>query len=369
MRAARRAVKEGFPLKRIVLTGGGTAGHVTPNLALIPRLQRDGWDVHYIGTRTGIERSLVEPLPGVTYHAIQSGKLRRYFDLKNFTDPFRVVAGAFQAQSLLGRLRPAVVFAKGGFVSVPVVYGAALHRIPVLVHESDITPGLANKLSAPFASAVLTTFPEAARAMGRKGVCTGTPLRPELFAGDRARGLALCGFDGSKPVLMMIGGSLGAQSVNKVLREALPQLLVRYDVLHVCGRGNLAAELEGTTGYRQFEYLQEELPDAFACADLLLSRAGSNTLSEILALQKPALLVPYPASASRGDQILNARSLQSRGLAHVLMQEDLNPQSLERALDALWQARGALADAMRALPDADGTSQVVAQIERFAKDA
>ena len=199
MRAARRAVKEGFPLKRIVLTGGGTAGHVTPNLALIPRLQRDGWDVHYIGTRTGIERSLVEPLPGVTYHAIQSGKLRRYFDLKNFTDHFRVVAGAFQAQSLLGRLRPAVVFAKGGFVSVPVVYGAALHRIPVLVHESDITPGLANKLSAPFASAVLTTFPEAARAMGRKGVCTGTPLRPELFAGDRARGLALCAFDGSKP--------------------------------------------------------------------------------------------------------------------------------------------------------------------------
>lgn len=354
-------------MKRIVLTGGGTAGHVTPNLALIPFLQKDGWDVHYIGTKEGIERSLVEPLAGVTYHAVKSGKLRRYFDVKNLTDPFRVVAGAFQAQSLLGRLRPNIVFAKGGFVSVPVVYGAALHRIPVLIHESDITPGLANKLSAPFASAVLTTFPEAAKAMGEKGVCTGTPLRRQLFEGRRERGLSLCGFSASRPVLMMVGGSLGAQSVNKVLRDALPELLAHYQVLHVCGKGNLAPELEGTAGYRQFEYLQSELPDAFACADMVLSRAGSNSLSEILALGKPALLVPYPATASRGDQILNAQSLAARGLAHVIAQEDLNAESLVRELSALWADRAALTKAMRALPDADGTAQVLAQIERFAR--
>lgn len=355
-------------MKTIVLTGGGTAGHVTPNLALIPFLQKAGWDVHYIGTQQGIERSLIEPLPGVTYHVISSGKLRRYFDVKNFTDPFRVVKGAFQAQSLLGRLRPNIVFAKGGFVSVPVVYGAALHRIPVLVHESDITPGLANKLSAPFASAVLTTFPEAAKAVGKKGVCTGTPLRRALFEGRRDRGLHLCGFDASRPVLMMVGGSLGAQSVNKVLRDALPRLLPRYQVLHICGKGNLDAALKDTAGYCQFEYLQDELPDAFACADMMLSRAGSNALSEILALKKPALLVPYPATASRGDQILNAQSLAGRSLARVLAQEELTVDTLVQALEALWNDRDALLRALNALPSADGTAQVLAQIERFARD-
>ena len=271
-------------MKRIVLTGGGTAGHVSPNQALIPRLLEDGWEIHYIGTKAGIERTLIEPMPGVEYHAVSSGKLRRYFDLKNFTDPFRVIAGAFQSVAIIGKLRPSVVFSKGGFVSVPVVFGAALCGVPVVMHESDITPGLANKLCKPFAKAICTTFPECARLLGEKAVQTGTPLRSAIFSGERARGLSLAGFSGERPVLMMIGGSLGAQTVNAVLREALPALTKKYDVLHVCGRGNLDAALEGTPGYRQFEYLSDELPDAFACADIVLSRAGSNSLSELMAL-------------------------------------------------------------------------------------
>ena len=164
-------------MKRIILTGGGTAGHVTPNLAIIPHFLKEGWDVHYIGTQNGIEHTLIGAVEGVTYHPVHSGKLRRYFDLKNFTDPFRVLQGAGEAFALVRRLKPDVLFSKGGFVSVPVVYGAWLNRVPAVLHESDITPGLANRITAPLARTVCTTFPEAAEAMGDKAVYTGTPLR------------------------------------------------------------------------------------------------------------------------------------------------------------------------------------------------
>ena len=201
-------------MKKIVLTGGGTLGHVTPHLALIPRLQEAGYEIHYIGTENGMEAPKMRAVEGVTYHAVKSGKLRRYHDWKNFTDPFRVIAGAFQSARLMGKIKPDVVFSKGGFVAVPVVFGAWLHRIPVLCHESDLTPGLANKLCKPFASRFATTFPECAEALGSKAEMTGTPLRPELFTGSREKGLSLLGFDGQKPVLLMMGGSSGAQSVN-----------------------------------------------------------------------------------------------------------------------------------------------------------
>ena len=156
----------GYPLKKIVLTGGGTLGHVTPHLALIPRLKEAGYEIHYIGTENGMEAPKMRAVEGITYHAVKSGKLRRYHDWKNFTDPFRVIAGAFQSARLMGKIKPDVVFSKGGFVAVPVVFGAWLHRIPVLCHESDLTPGLANKLCKPFATRFATTFPECAEALG-----------------------------------------------------------------------------------------------------------------------------------------------------------------------------------------------------------
>ena len=357
--------KEVFSMKRIVLTGGGTAGHVSPNQALIPLLLAEGWDIHYIGTKAGIERTLIEPMQGVTYHAVSSGKLRRYFDWKNFTDPFRVIAGMMQSFAVIRKLKPSIVFSKGGFVSVPVVVGGWLCGVPVVMHESDITPGLANKLCKPFAKAVCTTFPECTKLLGAKGVQTGTPLRAQIFSGDRAKGLAMAGFDGQKPVLMMIGGSLGAQTVNAVLRESLDALLPRYDVLHVCGKGNLAPDLEGKKGYKQFEYLSAELPDAFACADIMLSRAGSNSLSELMALCKPALLIPY--HSGRGDQVLNANSLKARGLAHVMIQSDMNADSLPKAIDALWEDKDLLIQRLSALENSDGTQAVLAQIHKYAK--
>lgn len=350
-------------MKKIVLTGGGTAGHVSPNLALIPRLLQEGYEIDYIGTEKGIEREMIARVPQVHYHAVKSGKLRRYFSWQNFTDPFRVVAGAVQSARLMGKLKPDVVFSKGGFVSVPVVFGAWLHHIPVVCHESDLTPGLANKLCRPFARKFATTFPECAAALGPKAEMTGTPLRPELFGGSRAKGLALLGFTGTKPVLLMMGGSLGAQSVNKVLREALPDLLLSFDLCHICGKGNLAPELEGTPGYKQLEFVDKELPDILATADLVLSRAGSNALCEFQALGKPMLLVPYPKGASRGDQILNAQSLEKRGLCRVLLQENLTRASLTAALNRLWADREQLEEALRKAPPADGTRRVLEMIE------
>lgn len=353
-------------MKRIVLTGGGTAGHVTPNLALIPSLLSEGWDIHYIGTADGIERKLVEPVAGVTYHAVSTGKLRRYFDLKNLTDPFRVLAGAAQSLGLMRKLRPNLVFAKGGFVSVPVVYGAALQRIPVLLHESDMTPGLANRLAMPFAKKLLCTFPEAAKLAGGKGLHVGTPLRPELFQGSREKGLKLFGFRDDRPVLMVVGGSSGAQSINRALRLALSSLTSGFQVLHLCGEGNLDTSLEGTIGYCQREYLTAEMPHAYAAADLIISRAGSNTLSEILALRKPALLIPYPRTASRGDQILNAQSFEARGLARVLYQEDMTPETLRARAVEVYKDRGSLIDAMEKEPSANGLKNVLKHIREYA---
>jgi UDP-N-acetylglucosamine--N-acetylmuramyl-(pentapeptide) pyrophosphoryl-undecaprenol N-acetylglucosamine transferase len=354
-------------VKKIVLTGGGTLGHVTPHLALIPRLKEAGYEIHYIGTENGMEAPKMRSVEGITYHAVKSGKLRRYHDWKNFTDPFRVIAGAFQSARLMGRIRPDVVFSKGGFVAVPVVFGAWLHRIPVLCHESDLTPGLANKLCKPFATRFATTFPECADALGKKAEMTGTPLRPELFRGSREKGLSLAGFDGQKPVLLMMGGSSGAQSVNACLREALPRLTGEFDIIHICGKGNLDPALDGTAGYRQIEFLDADLPDVLACTDLVLSRAGANALCEFQALGRPMLLIPYPKGASRGDQILNAKSLEKRGLCRVLLQENMTVDTLTEAIKGTWKDREALSEALKNAPPADGTQRVLEMIKEIEK--
>ncbi len=355
-------------MNRIILTGGGTAGHVTPNLALIPKLIKDGWDVHYIGTENGIERTLVEHIPGVTYHSVATGKLRRYFDVKNFTDPFRVVKGVVQASQLVKQIQPTLVFSKGGFVSVPVVYGAKPHRIPVLLHESDMTPGLANRITMPFAEKLLCTFPEAAKAAGAKGLYVGTPIRPELLQGSRKEGLKLFGFDESRPVLMVTGGSSGAQAINLALRAALPKLTELFQIIHLCGKGNLDSSLQGVKRYCQREYLNEEMAHAFACADVLVSRAGANTLCEILALYKPALLIPYPkGNTSRGDQVDNANSFEKRGLSRVLSQDQLTADTLVERVVEVYRDRGHLIDAMEREPSADGLGNVLREIEKYKK--
>ena len=356
-------------MKKIVMTGGGTGGHVTPNLALIPRLQADGWEIHYIGAANSIEQQLISAVPGVKFYRVSVGKLRRYFDPKNFSDPFRVIKGVAQATRIIRRIKPDVVFSKGGFVSVPVVYGAHFNHVPVVTHESDLTPGLANKLCLPFASAQCCTFPEAVKYAKGKGVYTGTPLRPEIFEGDRERGLKAFGLNANLPVLMVVGGSSGAQAINECVREALPQLTQGFQVLHLCGRGNLSDRLAGSKNYVQVEYLDREMADAYACADVLISRAGSNSLCEILALKKPALLIPYPMGASRGDQILNAESFEKRGLSRVMQQDQMTAETLAREVIRLYHDRGALMDAMAAEHTGGGVDRVLEQIYKYAKKA
>lgn len=354
-------------MSRIILTGGGTAGHVTPNLALIPHLQQQGWDVHYVGTKDGIEHSLIEKVPGVTYHVVSSGKLRRYFDWHNFIDPFKVIKGVFESIHLTRKLKPDLVFAKGGYVSVPVVFGAWIHRVPVLLHESDMTPGLANRIAKPFAKKLLCNFPEAAELAGTKGVHVGTPIRNELMNGSRAEGLKMFGFDNSLPVLMVTGGSSGAQAINLAVRDALPHLTDKFQVLHLCGKGNSDPNYRGMSRYHQVEYLDSEMAHAFACADVVVSRAGANTLCELLALAKPMLLIPYPkGNTSRGDQVDNAASFKARGLANVLDQSELNAETLFENVMATYNDREKLAAALKKEPSSDGTNNVLVEIFKYA---
>ena len=352
--------------KKIVLTGGGTAGHVTPNIALLPSLKEEGFEITYIGSYDGIEKQLIEE-QGIAYCGISSGKLRRYFDWKNFSDPFRVLKGLAQARALLKKIRPDVVFSKGGFVSVPVVHAAGRLHIPVIIHESDMTPGLANKLAFPAADKVCCNFPETMKYLPQgKAVLTGSPIRKELLEGDADAGRGFCGFTAEKPVLLIIGGSLGSAAVNTVVRGILPNLLENFQVVHLCGKGNLDETLQGTAGYVQFEYIGKELPDLFAMSDVIISRAGANAICELLALRKPAILIPLPAAASRGDQILNARSFEKQGFSMVLEEQEITPEKLLAAVLALYKNRDYYVNAMQESPVRDGVAAVMKLIKEEA---
>lgn len=350
-------------MKKIVLTGGGTAGHVTPNIALMPRLKELGYEIHYIGSYDGIEKKLIEEM-GIPYYGISSGKLRRYFDWQNFTDPFRVLKGFVEAKKLLKKLKPDVVFSKGGFVTVPVVQAAKQCRIPTIIHESDMTPGLANKLAIPAATKVCCNFPETVKYLPEgKAVLSGSPIRQELLSGNKQAALNFCGFTSDKPVLMIIGGSLGSVAVNTAIRNILPELLKTFQVVHLCGQGNLDETLVGTEGYIQFEYIKKELADLFAMADIVVSRAGANAICELLALRKPNLLIPLTAAASRGDQILNAASFKQQGFSLVLQEEEITNELLLSTIQELYSNRSSFVEAMSKSGQSDAIAVITELIE------
>ena len=351
-------------MKKIVLTGGGTAGHVTPNIALIPELLRLGYEVHYIGSKNGMEKQLIEDL-GIPYYGISTGKLRRYFDLKNFTDPFRIIHGFKEAKVLLKKLNPDVVFSKGGYVSVPVVYAAHSRHIPAIIHESDMSSGLANRLCLPYAAKVCANFPEALATLPEgKSVLTGTPIRKELFEGNKQAGLTFCKLNDMKPVILVMGGSLGAAAVNAAVRYALPKLLNDYQVIHLCGKGKLDESLIGTDGYVQFEYTNQELKDLFAAADIVISRAGANAICELVALKKPNILIPLPAAGqSRGDQILNAASFEKQGFSVVLNEETLTSDVLLDAVKKLSDNKDEYIKAMAGSSQSDSVNIILGLIE------
>ena len=350
-------------MKRIILTGGGTAGHVTPNIALIPKLRELGFDIHYIGSYNGIEKDLIEPF-GIPYHGISSGKLRRYFSLQNFTDPFRVIKGFGEARKLIKNLKPDVIFSKGGFVSVPVVLAGKKCKVPVIIHESDMTPGLANKIAIPSAAKICCNFPET---LEGKAVLTGSPIRQELLSGNKIAAMDLCKFTADKPVILVIGGSLGSVVVNNAVRESLPCLLKDFQIIHLCGKGKTDESLKNTKGYCQFEYVKDELRDIFALSEIVISRAGANAICELLALRKPNLLIPLSAKASRGDQILNARSFERQGFSMVLEEEDLTKETLTSTVYKLFEKRGSYVDAMRNSNQQDSIDTIISMITQASK--
>lgn len=350
-------------MKKIILTGGGTAGHVTPNLAIIPSLQELGYEIHYIGSYQGIEKKLIESA-GIPYDGISSGKLRRYFDIKNFSDPLRVIKGYREARKLIKKYKPDIVFSKGGFVSVPVVLAAKHARIPTIIHESDMSPGLANKLCFPSAQKVCCSFPETlCRLPEEKAVLTGAPIRRELLQGDRLSGLQYAHLSADRPVILIIGGSLGSVTVNTAVRALLPRLLADYQVVHICGKGHLDESLIGTNGYVQYEYVDAPLRHLLAASDLVISRAGANSICEILALRKPNILIPLSASASRGDQILNAESFQKQGFSTVIEEESLSDDTLYTAIQETYKNRAEFIHSMEQSPLGNAVETVVKLIE------
>ena len=353
-------------MKRIVLTGGGSAGHVTPNIALLPSLKDAGYEITYMGSYDGMEKRLIGDFD-LPYVGISTGKFRRYLDLKNFTDPFRVIKGFSEARKFLKSYRPNVVFSKGGFVSVPVVRAAASLDIPCIIHESDMTPGLANRMCISAARKVCCNFPETLQNLpAEKAVLTGSPIRADLAQGNKLAGLDMCGFSANKPVIMVIGGSLGAANVNKAIRSALPRLLTDFQVVHICGKDKIDNLLLNTAGYKQFEYVKAELKDLFAMADLVISRAGANAICELLALKKPNILIPLPASSSRGDQLLNAKSFEAQGFSIVINEDDLTTDLLLDKVHELYFSRQTFRNAMNDSGQMDSIRTILRLIEEVA---
>ncbi len=350
-------------MKRIILTGGGTAGHVTPNIALLPRLKELNYDIHYIGSYNGIEKELIEQF-GIPYHGIATGKLRRYFSVQNFTDPFRVLKGMNEAKKLVKILKPDVIFSKGGFVSVPVVHAGKSCKVPTIIHESDMTPGLANKLSLSSATKVCCNFPETLEHLPEgKAILTGSPIRQELLTGDKFKAREFLNFKSDKPVIMVVGGSLGAVAVNNAVRALLPELLKTYQIIHLCGKGKVDESLKDIEGYAQFEYIKEELRDLFALTDIVISRAGANAICELLALHKPNLLIPLSANASRGDQILNARSFERQGFSVVIEEEEITNELLLSSINHLYENREFYVETMKKSSQQNSIDTIIDLIE------
>ncbi len=353
--------------KRILFTGGGTAGHVIVNTALIPYFHKTGWKIDYIGSISGIEKELISSFEYVTYHPVSTGKLRRYLSIENIKDPFKILKGIFQSWRIIGRTRPQVIFSKGGFVSVPVSFAGWLRGVPIITHESDFTPGLANRLATPFSKRILTTFPETVNYLPiKKTTNVGAVVRKELIKGSEENGYQLTKLNDTKPVVLIMGGSGGSRTINEIIRENLSTLLVNYQIIHICGDDGVDETIQ-KEGYVQYKYVKDELKNLYAITDYIISRAGSNAIFEFLALNIPMLLIPLAIGASRGDQIVNARSFEKQGYAQVLEEEKLTGESLLKSLDELILNSPKMLDKMIANETVDSFNKVIDIIEETSK--
>ncbi|GHV60608.1 UDP-N-acetylglucosamine--N-acetylmuramyl-(pentapeptide) pyrophosphoryl-undecaprenol N-acetylglucosamine transferase [Spirochaetia bacterium] len=351
----------------IAFTGGGTGGHIYPGLAVVSRLKERGdFRVFWVGSNTGMDRSLAESA-GLEFYGIPSGKLRRYVTLKNIPDIFRVLAGFFAARRILKKLRPALLFSKGGFVSVPPCAAAASLGIPVFTHESDYSPGLATRINIRFAKKIFTAYEDTARFLPPKYrdlvTVSGNPVRPEFNHADAAQregsaaaGRAFLGVKEGDRILLVLGGSLGAQEINNLVRESLAELTKIYTVVHQTGPKN-EWDVEASERYRPYAYIRDEMPQVLAAAEIVLGRSGAGTIWESAACALPMVLVPLSGSGTRGDQVENARFFERAGAAVVLLGSDANPENLVSTINAIAgddAKRASMAAASARLGKADG---------------
>ncbi|MED1471232.1 undecaprenyldiphospho-muramoylpentapeptide beta-N-acetylglucosaminyltransferase [Bacillus salipaludis] len=347
--------------KTIVFTGGGSAGHVTPNIAIIKEIGND-WNIQYIGSKNGIEKELISKI-NIPYHGISSGKLRRYIDVENVKDVFRVLKGCLDARKALKKIKPNLVFSKGGFVSVPVIIAARSLKIPIFIHESDITPGLANKISQRFATKIFTSFEKTKKYFpAQKTSAIGSPIRREIFKGSEEKGRKFLGFHNNRPILTIMGGSLGAKKINEAVRGALKKLAAEYQIVHLCGKNNMDSSYSTVPGYKQFEYIHDELPDILAATDLVITRGGSNSIFEFLALKIPMLIIPLGLEQSRGDQILNAKAFEEEGYSITLQEENLTIETLVDRLETLQKKSGEIRRNMEQSKMGDALQTLVNEI-------
>lgn len=335
-------------MTKIAFTGGGTVGHVSVNLSLIPTALSQGYEALYIGSKNGIEREMIESqLPEIKYYPISSGKLRRYISLENAKDVFKVLKGILDARKVLKKEKPDLLFSKGGFVSVPVVIAAKSLNIPTIIHESDLTPGLANKIALKFAKKIYTTFEETLNYLPKeKADFIGATIRENLKNGNAHNGYQLTGFNENKKVLLVMGGSLGSKKLNSIIRENLDALLQQYQVIHLTGKGLKDAQVK-KSGYIQYEFVKDDLTDLLAITDTVISRAGSNAIYEFLTLRIPMLLVPLGLDQSRGDQIDNANHFADKGYAKAIDEEQLTAQILLQELNEMEQERTRIINNMK----------------------
>lgn len=350
---------------KIVLTGGGSTGHVAVNLALIPYLLERGWEIYYIGSKNGIEVSLIKEFKDVTYFPISTGKLRRYIDMKNVKDPFNIVKGILQSRKIIKQIQPSIIFSKGGFVSVPVILAGASRRIPIISHESDITPGLANKLSLPFVQKICYTFPEAKDHIpAEKAFFLGPIVRGELHRGSKNSGMKMCQFTTRKPGLLVMGGSQGSEAINQAVRTNLDTLLKTFNIIHLCGKGKVDSSIH-LNGYTQFEYMNQGLADLLSITNIVVSRAGSNSIFEFLSLKIPMILIPLSKQASRGDQIMNAESFKKQGFAHVIEEDELTGSVLSKTVKTVYKNRQMITDNMNRFEGEDGLQRLYELIDTY----
>lgn len=352
----------------IIFTGGGSSGHVTPSLSLITALKNKAVGIFYVGSKKGIEHTLIKPLK-IPYYAITTGKLHRYWTWKNLLSPFQLLIGIVQSFLICRKIKPDVIFSKGGFVAFPVVIGAKLNGIPVVIHESDLTPGLANRLSFPFAKLICITFPDTIKYFKNtsKVLLTGMPIRDSLLHGNPEKGLKFCGFaDELKPVLLIMGGGLGSTLVNKSIRRLINPLTEKFQVIHICGKNKSDHAFAKIIDYKQFEYLHDEFADVLACADLVISRAGATAIYELLALNKPNILLPLSKKASRGDQIENAKYFAHLGLSKVIYFEEFSDEKLLKTLIESFENLGQLKSQLSQFKQPNATQTIIGKLMYFS---